>query len=110
MHYYLQSKEKVVFLQQKLSAMKEYEQDENSNEIAREPAVAYEVPPILEDVSEVIDGELDIDLFYERHKEAIEAANERIHEDKTKAPKGYFTLQEFDELFKKKLSEAYAAL
>ena len=54
-----------------------------------------------------IDDELDIDEFYERHKEAIEAANERIHKDATRAPEGYYTLAEFGELFKKKLAEAY---
>lgn len=53
------------------------------------------------------DDELDIDEYYEKHKEAIEAACERIRNDKTKALEGYYTLTEFDELFKKKLAEAY---
>ena len=57
-----------------------------------------------------IDDELDIDEFYERHKEAIEAANERIHKDATRAPEGYYTLAEFDELFHKKLDDCYAEL
>ena len=57
-----------------------------------------------------IDDELDIDEFYERHKEAIETANERIHKDKTKVPEGYYTLAEFDELFHKKLDDCYAEL
>ena len=57
-----------------------------------------------------IDDELDIDEFYERHKEAIEAANERIHKDKTKVPEGYYTLAEFNELFHKKLDDCYAEL
>ena len=55
-----------------------------------------------------IEDELDIDEYYKRNKEAIEAANERIHNDTTRAPEGYYTLAEFDELFKKKLAEAYA--
>lgn len=90
--------------------MKEYKQAENSDDIVREPAIAYETPSSMEEMAAVIDEEMDIDVYYERNKEAIEAANERIHRDKTKAPKGYYTLEEFDELFKKKLSDAYAAL
>lgn len=58
----------------------------------------------------IINDELDIDEYYEKHKEAIEAANERIHKDRTRAPKGYYTLAEFDELFKKKLAETYASV
>lgn len=58
----------------------------------------------------IIEDELDIDEYYERNKEAIEAANERIHKDQSRAPEGYYTLAEFDELFKKKLAEAYATL
>ena len=54
------------------------------------------------------DDELDIDYFYERHKEAIKSANERIHKDKTKVPEGYYTLAEFNELFHKKLDDCYA--
>ena len=46
-----------------------------------------------------------IDIYYERHKEAIEAAKERIHKDQSRAPEGYYTLAEFDELFHKKLDE-----
>ena len=56
------------------------------------------------------DDELDIDEFYERHKEAIEAANERIHKDMTEAPEGYYTLAEFNELFHKKFDDCYAEL
>ena len=54
--------------------------------------------------------ELDIDGYFESHKESIEAAIERIHKDKTRAPEGYYTLAEFDELFHKKLDECYAEL
>lgn len=54
--------------------------------------------------------ELDIDRYFESHKESIEAAIERIHKDKTMAPEGYYTLAEFDELFHKKLDECYAEL
>ena len=61
-------------------------------------------------MNEDLKEELDIDGCYERHKEAIEAANERIHNDSSRAPEGYYTLAEFDELFKKKLAEAYATL
>ena len=57
--------------------------------------------------SDYFHGELDIDDYYERKKEAIETANERIHNDTTRAAEGYYTLAEFDELFKKKLAEAY---
>ena len=90
--------------------MKKYKQDENSDDLVKEPVVAYESPSNMEEIAAVIDEEMDIDTYYERNKEAIEAANERIHRDKTKAPKGYYTLEEFDELYKKKLSDAYAAL
>ena len=58
----------------------------------------------------IINDELDIDEYYEKHKEAIEAANERIHKDTTRAPEGYYTLSEFSELFHKKLDECYAEL
>ena len=58
----------------------------------------------------IINDELDIDEYYEKHKEAIEAVNERIHKDKTKVPEGYYTLAEFNELFKKKLAETYASV
>ena len=58
----------------------------------------------------IINDELDIDEYYEKHKEAIEAANERIHKDATRAPEGYYTLAEFDELFHKKLDDCYAEL
>ena len=58
----------------------------------------------------IINDELDIDEYYEKHKEAIEAANERIHKDKTKVPEGYYTLAEFNELFHKKLDDCYAEL
>ena len=51
--------------------------------------------------------ELDIDEYYKRHKDAIEEAIKRINKDKTRAPEGYYTLAEFDELFKKKLTDAY---
>lgn len=53
---------------------------------------------------------MDIESFYEKHKEAIEATCERIEQSKTQAPKGYYTLKEFNELFKEKLSEAYGSL
>lgn len=90
--------------------MKEYKQDENADDLIKEPAFAYEAPSGLEEMAAIIDEEMDIDAYYEKNKEAIEAANERIHIDKTKALKGYYTLEEFDKLFKKKLSDAYAAL
>lgn len=54
--------------------------------------------------------EKDVDEFYEKHKEAIEATYERVRQDQTKAPEGYNSLKEFDELFKKMLLEAYASL
>ena len=58
----------------------------------------------------IINDELDIDEYYEKHKEAIEAANERIQKDTTEAPEGYYTLAEFNELFHKKLDDCYAEL
>ena len=87
--------------------MKHYEQEEKSENIVNEELM-YEALAGSEEI--VLDGELDIDIYYERHKEAIEAANDRIHKDQSRAPKGYYTLAEFDELFKKKLAEAYATL
>lgn len=87
--------------------MKHYEQEEKSDIVVNEELM-YEALVDPEEI--VMDGELDIDTYYERHKEAIEAANERIHKDTTRAPEGYYTLAEFDELFKKKLAEAYATL
>lgn len=90
--------------------MKEYEQEEKSESIVGEPELAYEAAFDVEEVVNIDDGELDIDAFYEQHKTVIDSAYERIHKDKTKAPEGYYTLEEFDEFFKKKLSEAYATL
>lgn len=87
--------------------MKHYEQEEKSDNVVNE-ALMYEALVSSEEV--LMDGDFDIDEYYERHKEAIEAANERIHKDLSRAPEGYFTLAEFDELFKKKIAEAYATL
>ena len=87
--------------------MKHYEQEEKSDNIVNEELM-YEALVGSEEI--VMDGDFDIDDFYERNKEAIEIANERIHKDQSRAPEGYYTLAEFDELFKKKLAEAYATL
>ena len=87
--------------------MKHYEQEEKSNNVVNEELM-YEALVGSEEI--VMDDDFDIDDFYERNKEAIEAANERIHKDQSRAPEGYYTLAEFDELFKKKLAEAYATL
>lgn len=87
--------------------MKHYDQEGKSDNVVNEELM-YEALAGQEEI--VMDGEFDIDSYYVRHKEAIEAANERIHKDKTRAPEGYYTLADFDELFKKKLVEAYATL
>ena len=87
--------------------MKHYEQEEKSDIVVNEELM-YEALVGSEEI--VMDGDFDIDDFYERNKEAIEIANERIHKDQSRAPEGYYTLAEFDELFKKKLAEAYATL
>lgn len=87
--------------------MKHYEQEEKSDNVVNEELM-YEALVGSEEI--VLDGDFDIDDFYERNKEAIEAANDRIHKDQSRAPEGYYTLAEFDELFKKKLAEAYATL
>lgn len=52
----------------------------------------------------------DIDDYYKKHKDGIESTNKKIHQNKQHAPEGYYTLKEFDDLFKQKLSEAYASL
>ena len=100
--------------------MKEYEQQEEKNEnIASEPGVEYASAPTSHipfhpacnpDVETQETEQLHIDEFFEKNKEAIEAACERVRQDQTKAPEGYYSLKEFDELFKKKLLEAYASL
>lgn len=89
--------------------MKYYEQEEKSDNVVNEELM-YEALVGSEAAADVLEDELDIDCYYERHKEAIEAANERIHKNQSRAPEGYYTLEEFDELFKKKLVEAYATL
>ena len=56
--------------------MKHYEQEEKSDNIVNEELM-YEALVGSEEI--VLDGDFDIDDFYERNKEAIEAANKRIH-------------------------------
>lgn len=89
--------------------MKHYEQEKKSNTVVNEELM-YKALIGSEETAGVQEDELDIDSYYERHKEAIEATYERIHKDKSRAPEGYYTLAEFDELFKEKLAEAYATL
>lgn len=48
--------------------MKEYKQDENSDEIVREPAIAYEAPSSMAEMTAFIDEEMDIDAYYEKKK------------------------------------------
>ena len=51
----------------------------------------------------------DVDAYYEAHREEIEAAYDRIKRpDASIPPAGYYSLAEFDELFKRKITEAYA--
>ena len=85
--------------------MKEYEQKEESESIAQEPEAMYELIMDAEELIGIADDEFDIDDYYEKHKEKIEAAYKKLQNDNTKAPEGYFTLKEFDELLKKKLIE-----
>ncbi len=90
--------------------MIEYNQNENTENIVNEIRAAYEVTMESENVMDVIDQDFDIDDFYKRHQDGIESTNKRIHQNKQHAPEGYYTLKEFDDLFKQKLSEAYASL
>ena len=87
--------------------MKKYEQKKKSEIVVNEE-LAYKT--MLGSEETVLDDVLDIDNYYERYKKAIETTYERIQKNKTRAPEGYYTLEEFDELFKKKLSEAYATV
>lgn len=89
--------------------MKHYEQKEKPKNVVNE-VLMYEALVGSEEATGEQEDELDIDSYYERHKEAIEATCKRIHKDKSRAPEGYFTLAEFDELFKEKLAEAYETL
>lgn len=90
--------------------MKEYEQKEKSESFVQEPETMYELIMDAEELIGIADDEFDIDDYYEKHKEKIEAAYKKFQNDNTKAPEGYYTLKEFDELLKKKLIEAYASL
>ena len=90
--------------------MEEYEQKEKAESVAKEPEAVYEPVMDLEEIIGVADNEFDIDDYYEKHKKEIEVAYERLRNDNTNAPEGYYTLKEFDELLKQKLREAYASL
>ena len=96
-----------------INAMIDYNQenqDNNSENIVKELEAAYEVTIETNAVTASIIEEFDVDSFYKKHKEAIDATCDRIEKTKTKAPEGYYTLKEFNELFKEKLSEAYGSL
>ena len=51
----------------------------------------------------------DVDAYYEAHRAEIAAAYGRMKQtDSSRIPAGCHSLAEFDELFKRKISEAYA--
>ena len=53
----------------------------------------------------------DVDSYYDAHKEEIEAAYDRIKRpDASVPPVGCYSLAEFDELFRRKITEAYAKI
>ena len=93
-----------------VNAMIDYNQEENTESFVKEMEATYEVSIETDGVTASTIEEFDIDSFYQKHKEAIEATCERIEQSKTQAPKGYYTLKEFNELFKEKLSEAYGSI
>jgi len=51
----------------------------------------------------------DVDAYYDAHRAEIAAAYGRMKQtNSSRIPAGYHSLAEFDELFKRKISEAYA--
>lgn len=93
-----------------INAMIDYNQENNTENIVKELETAYEVTIETDALTASTIEEFDIDSFYEKHKEAVDATCDRIEKTKTQAPQGYYTLKEFNELFKEKLSEIYGSL
>ena len=88
--------------------MKEYEQEEKSENIAKEPEVEYLASPIIDEEELGLDNE----EYFVQLREELESfyAEDRLELARHPIPEGCISLEEFDKLLQKKIKERYAEL
>ena len=88
--------------------MKEYEQEEKSENIAKEPEVEYLASPIIDEEELGLDNE----EYFVQLREELESfyAEDRLEHARHPIPEGCISLEEFDKLLQKKIKERYAEL
>jgi hypothetical protein len=93
-----------------MTVMKAYEQEERSEDIVSEPEVDYFIEPCPE-VDDVFD-ELEDEVYIAQLRSDLEDyyAQDRIEHSKNPLPKGYMSLEDFDQLLQKKIRERYAEI
>ena len=88
--------------------MKEYEQEEKSENIAKEPEVEYLASSIIDEEERGLDNE----EYFVQLREELESfyAEDRLEHARHPIPEGCVSLEEFDKLLQKKIKEWYAEL
>ena len=88
--------------------MKEYEQEEKSENIAKEPEVEYLASSIIDEDELGLDNE----EYFVQLREELESfyAEDRLEHARHPIPEGCVSLEEFDKLLQKKIKEWYAEL
>ena len=88
--------------------MKEYEQEEKSENIAKEPEVEYLASSIIDEEELGLDNE----EYFVQLREELESfyAEDRLEHARHPIPEGCVSLEEFDKLLQKKIKEWYAEL
>ena len=88
--------------------MKEYEQEEKSENIAKEPEVEYLASPNIDEDELGLDNE----EYFAQLREELESfyAEDRLEHARHPIPEGCMSLEEFDKLLQKKIKERYAEL
>lgn len=88
--------------------MKEYKQEEKSENIAKEPEVEYLASPIIDEDELGLDNE----EYFAQLREELESfyAEDRLEHARHPIPEGCMSLEEFDKLLQKKIKERYAEL
>lgn len=88
--------------------MKEYKQEEKSENIAKEPEVEYLASPIIDEDELGLDNE----EYFAQLREELESfyAEDRLEHARHPIPEVCMSLEEFDKLLQKKIKERYAEL
>lgn len=88
--------------------MKEYEQEEKDENVAKEPEVEYLASPIIDEEELGLDNE----EYFVQLREELESfyAEDRLEHARRPVPEGCMSLEEFDKLLQKKIKERYAEL